>query len=888
MAPDNAVAQLNAALAGRYEIEREIGAGGMATVYLARDVRHNRKVALKLLKPELGAVLGVERFLAEIQVTANLQHPNLLPLFDSGEVNGLLFYVMPFVEGESLRARLDREKQLPVDEAVGIAAAVASALDYAHRHDVIHRDLKPDNILLHEGQPLVADFGIALAVSRAGGNRITQTGLSLGTPQYMSPEQATGDRALDGRTDIYSLGAVLYEMLVGDPPHTGSTSQAIIAKVLTERPRRVRAGRPTVPAHVDASVDRALEKLAADRFATARDFSDAITGARAFASVVHGGRGEAAAPSTWTRRTRAIAPWLVAAAAAGWALSVPSRKAATLPTIRFLVPIAPASRPTTAGGLAVSENGAQFTWTGQTPNGFQLFVHSLNDVQTRPVAGTEGGSQPCFSPDGEWIAFFAGGKLRKASTAGGSPVTIANAETGGLAGCTWGAAGEIVFGDGRAGLFRVPASGGVARRFTKPDSASGERSHWEPQFLRDGKTLVFLSWRSGPEPAHLAFATLDGKVTISTQTGLQPQQLEDGTLLFASADGTLMAAPFDAHRLAVGAPVPLAENVSVRANGYAAWAVSPGGTLVIQRSEITMRLVLVARNGGFEPLTTEMRPFRGPRVSPDGGRIAVEVNRGLGNHPDIWVLNRSSRTLSRVTTDGLSSDPLWSLDGKRVLFTSQTESSSSPLAGIYWRNADGTGETERVVSAPGVQWAEAWTPDGRTLVYEEYRPGMHTHLGVIRLGDKDPMPILPSPSSLRVPVISPDGHWVAYASDESGRLEVYVAPYPSGNGKWQVSTEGGDEPVWAHSGRELFYRDLTSVIAATVRTSPEFGVTARHALFDDPYARSTTRNYDVMPDDQHFVMLRPSEESERFEVVANWLPELRARLGKQKNGQSLP
>src|SRR5688572_20956551 len=243
----------------------------MATVYLARDIRHDRPVALKLLNPELGAVLGVERFLAEIRVTANLQHPNLLPLFDSGAADGVLYYVMPYVDGESLRARLTREKQLPIDEAVRLATAIASALDYAHRHGVIHRDLKPENVLLHEGQPLVADFGIALAVSNAGGNRITQTGLSLGTPQYMSPEQATGDRVIDARTDIYSLGAVSYEMLTGEPPHTGNTSQAVIARVLTERPRGIRATRPNVPDNVEAAVERALEKLPADRWATAKE-----------------------------------------------------------------------------------------------------------------------------------------------------------------------------------------------------------------------------------------------------------------------------------------------------------------------------------------------------------------------------------------------------------------------------------------------------------------------------------------------------------------------------------------------------------------------------------------------------------------------------------------
>ena len=257
----NEIATLAAALSDRYEITREIGAGGMATVYLARDLKHDRQVAVKVLRPELGAVLGVERFLAEIKVTANLQHPNLLPLFDSGEASGLLFYVMPYVDGESLRARLDRETQLPVDDAIQIATAVANALDYAHAHGVIHRDLKPENVLMQAGQPVIADFGIALAVSKAGGARVTQTGLSLGTPQYMSPEQATGDRSVDGRTDIYSLGAVTYEMLTGEPPHTGKSAQSIIAKLMTEEVRPLTVLRRNVPPHVDAAVRRALEKL---------------------------------------------------------------------------------------------------------------------------------------------------------------------------------------------------------------------------------------------------------------------------------------------------------------------------------------------------------------------------------------------------------------------------------------------------------------------------------------------------------------------------------------------------------------------------------------------------------------------------------------------------
>ena len=272
--------RLQAALSDRYRLESEIGAGGMATVYLAQDLRHDRRVALKVLRPELAAVIGAERFLAEIKLTANLQHPHILPLFDSGAADGYLFYVMPFVEGETLRDRLNREKQLPVADAVRIATEVASALDYAHRHGVVHRDIKPENILLHDRQAMVADFGIALAASKASGQRMTETGMSLGTPHYMSPEQAMGEREITARSDVYALGAMLYEMLTGDPPFTGSTAQAVVARVLTEAPRAMLPQRHTIPPHVEAAVRTALEKLPADRFATAAEFAEALAGRR--------------------------------------------------------------------------------------------------------------------------------------------------------------------------------------------------------------------------------------------------------------------------------------------------------------------------------------------------------------------------------------------------------------------------------------------------------------------------------------------------------------------------------------------------------------------------------------------------------------------------------
>src|SRR5688572_29736606 len=355
---------LQTALSHRYRVERQIGVGGMATVYLARDLRHDRNVALKLLKPELGAVLGVERFLSEIRVTANLQHPHLLPLFDSGEADGLLYYVMPFVEGESLRGRLDREKQLPVNEAIRITIAVAGALDYAHRHNVVHRDLKPENILLQDGQPVVSDFGIALAVTNAGGTRVTQTGLSLGTPQYMSPEQATGDRVIDARSDIYSLAAVLYEMLIGEPPHTGATIQAIIARVLTDRPRSVRATRDLVPENVDAAIQRALAKLPADRFASAKEFADALQDARYTLPVSATSHQEIARASGSVSRGKTYAPWAVAAAASIIALvSLTSKSQPSIdpPTpARFEITLPDNVVYTAnAAGMTISRDGTQ-------------------------------------------------------------------------------------------------------------------------------------------------------------------------------------------------------------------------------------------------------------------------------------------------------------------------------------------------------------------------------------------------------------------------------------------------------------------------------------------------------------------------------------------------
>src|SRR5690349_21194304 len=426
---DDVLTRLSSSLADRYRIDRELGAGGMATVFLAHDLRHGRDVAIKVLHPDLGAALGGERFLSEIRTTARLQHPHILPLLDSGEADGLLYYVMPLVTGETLRARLEREQQLPVNDAVLIAREVADALGYAHGLGVIHRDIKPENILLQGGHALVADFGIALAVQTAAGQRMTQTGLSLGTPQYMSPEQAMGERGIDARSDVYALGAVTYEMLVGEPPFTGPSVQAIVARLLTEEPRSVGIQRKAVPPAVEAAVMHALEKLPADRFVTAAEFGAALTDGtmtRQRTTVMR------SAPSRSPRRS-AFALVLVGVAGVLAGLGIgrvlsPRTTALARPELRYTMTL-----PDSAGfpdgvssDLAYSPDGSKFAYTTRAG----LMLRSVDQLEPVAVPGAARGSIPFFSPDGLWLGYSEGARLLKLSLAGGAPVLICDSCSG--------------------------------------------------------------------------------------------------------------------------------------------------------------------------------------------------------------------------------------------------------------------------------------------------------------------------------------------------------------------------------------------------------------------------------------------------------------------------
>ncbi|MGI8844043.1 MAG: protein kinase domain-containing protein [Gemmatimonadaceae bacterium] len=459
--------RVTAALADRYRIERELGQGGMAPVYLAEDLKHKRQVAIKVLKPELAAVLGAERFVQEITTTAALQHPHILPLFDSGTADGFLYYVMPFIDGETLRAKLDRETQLSVDEAVKITTEVADALHYAHEHGVIHRDIKPENILLANGRPMVADFGIALAVSAAAGGRMTETGLSLGTPHYMSPEQATAEKEISARSDIYSLASVCYEMLAGQPPHLGGSAQQIIMKIITEQPLTVAQFRKTVPENVAAAVAKALEKLPADRFESAAKFAEALANPGFRTTSLSGAGRSAGLAAPWHRDSRTVALGLVATVALSAALWLSARPTSVSGPSEYDVALPDRARFTgdTLVGFAVAPEGDFVVYESAGRGRAELWYRSLRDGTTRPIPGSEGGKNPAISPDGGKVAFVsrAAGAITIAllPVAGGAPVTPAPATSD--AQILWRDDGRLLVlgGDGTLRRWIDPAGGAM-------------------------------------------------------------------------------------------------------------------------------------------------------------------------------------------------------------------------------------------------------------------------------------------------------------------------------------------------------------------------------------------------------------------------------------------
>ncbi len=872
-------ARLSSAVSDRYLIERELGRGGMATVYLAQDRRHDRLVALKVLKPELAAVLGAERFVQEIKTTAALQHPHILPLFDSGTADGFLYYVMPYIQGETLRGKLDRETQLGIEESVRITTNVADALDYAHRHGVIHRDIKPENILLHDGRPMVADFGIALALSAAAGGRMTETGMSLGTPHYMSPEQATADKEISGRSDIYSLGSVLYEMLTGNPPHTGSSAQQIIMKIVTEEAAPVTKLRRAVPPNVAAAVARALEKLPADRFDSAQSFARALND-RAYRP--------ARATARWSVRTIVLTGAVtlacalaVVAVSAAWV----NRRAAPDPSpgrVQFVVTAKGAAEPvyTLTWPAVVSPDGRAIVYAGAAGNGtYQYYLRDAGQLDSHAIPGTIEASLPTFSPDGRWVAFQAqDGRVKKARLDGSAPIALAEYHQGN--GMAWSPRGVIVLGAGSKwlGLSRMSENGGALAPLTTPDSAHAGWHIW-PVVLADGRTIVFSVWNSmdPTQGSELAFTSLDDPVVHLTGLhALRALGASGEYLVYIAADGVVMATRFNfRNRHAVGSSVALIDSIPVCpvCNGDAAVSLSAGGALAYMRGGPRRRLVWVNRDGTETNAGPDAALILTPRISPDGSRIAAEID--AAGRKDIWVYQIATRTMTRITTDGDNSAPAWGADGRSILFLSARAGRTA----FVRQPLDASADAAPILSGiEGLEWGAALSPDERHVIRQS-STGATISLVTAAVGGDSQRTFVSGNYNAWGARFSPSGRSVAYASDESGRTEVYIRSFPGPGVRVQVSAGGGSEPVWSRDGLRLYYAAGNQMTSATLAPEPNVSVVTRDSLFSAPFFGTylTPATYDVGPDGR-LLVLKPDEAHLQLVVALNWTSDLGARV----------
>jgi serine/threonine-protein kinase len=883
--------RLATALADRYRVQRELGAGGMATVYLAHDVRHERDVAIKVLHPDLGAALGAERFLSEIRTTARLQHPHILPLLDSGEADGLLFYVMPFIAGETLRAKLDRERQLAIDEAVALGREIADALQHAHDAGIVHRDIKPDNILLQGGHAVVADFGIALAVQQAAGQRLTQTGLSLGTPQYMAPEQATGERTIDARADVYALGAVVYEMLTGEPPFAGATSQAVVARLLTVAPPPIRQVRDTVPVALEEAVMRALAKLPADRFASARTFAETMQRALGTSTVATAISASTVAPS------RLRDPLFVGLAAltaitvgwSGYAALRPARADGTRMTAAVL-PLElrnPANVPLNEIGrqVAIANDGAFVVYVGVDPadsNATLLWRRDLDKLTAVPIAGTRNAQSPRVSEDSKTVYFLTR-----------TPDGLRNVQRSIPA--EGGAARDLMFQSSEVFV-------DLAGRMLRFDSTSGRVDDVsdQPQTTSNGiaqAVRVPNIPSTSPDGLHTLVVWYDSvfvhKIGEASRHVIGPgtwaRFVDDHTILLSTPANVIMAARLNGDRTGLATkPVPVLESVARTPSQRPALDVSADGTAIYQTGGdiAASRLQWVRRDGRVDSIIgAEARAYTQVRLSPNGRDVATNIGQVVGQSA-VWVerLGENRRVPISETNNG---SVTWTSDGRTVAYPRARQGSMWGYT-VMSRSADAVG-AEDTLAGP-------WPPDRLIAEVEISASGAQIvrTMFAARL-DRDLWGRTDSRSAFfkvaadsgvqeRAARFSPDGKWVSFVSDLTKREEVYVQPFPGG-GRYQVSANGGREPTWSRDGRALYYRALDGwMMEVPVNGSiPNFGQPRR--LFDAAAYASNPFfvSYDVAPDGR-FLMWKRVAQSSRTDVVIirNWIAWVRQQIDASK------
>ena len=870
-----------------YKVTEKIGEGGMGEVYRATDTKLNRDVALKILPEQFASnSQRMGRFQREAEVLASLDHPNIGQIYGIEEAGATKALVLQLIEGPTLAERI-AQGAIPVEEALKIALQIAEGLEAAHEKGMIHRDLKPANIkITPEGQVKILDFGLAKALegetpdsslsqSPTLTNAATQAGVILGTAAYMSPEQAKG-KAVDKRADIFAFGAVLYELLTGKRAFEGETITETIAAVLKSEPAWEKLP-SDIPWRIKELLGDCLQKEAHDRLhdiANVRiQIKKALTEPATESPI---GLGRVAQPPLWKR----VIPWsmtvvaVAVAAGAVWSLTRPVSR----PITRFLItPEATAPLGSGTGkDMALSPDGSSIVYLSFSQGERRLYVRRLDENTARPLAGTEGSySQPFFSPDGESVGFFTDNQMKRVSLSGGGAISICNIALGGVS-ATWGPNDMIVFSDASFSLYRVSAAGGEPQVLASPNSEKGEIYYRHPEILPGGEAMLFTVW--GNEAFQTRVLSLEtGDQNIVVEGGRQAHYLPTGYLVYERA-GNLMAAPFDVERLEIsGNAVSVLEGV--RQQNFAAdYALSTNGTLVyVSGMEEQWSLVWVDRDGTRQSLMESEAGLEQQRLSPDGKRVvfksagAGDIMRGVG---DIWIYDVSRGTATPLTFDGFNTSPIWTLDGKHITF--------GRGVGIFDIPADGSGEASQLTTTtadtrylPG-----SWSPDG-VLAYSEGTLG-NQDIYVFTLEGKGIVaPFMVTEFDEKHPVFSPDGKWVAFTSDRSGQYEVYVKPYPGEGGIIPISIGGGNQPVWASSGKELFYRSGRKMMVVAIETQPAFKAETPRLLFEDSYQGvwfGLTSGYDVTPDGKRFVMVQSnalSDSQTQINVVLNWVEELK-------------
>ncbi len=856
---------------GPYEIVSRLGAGGMGEVWSARDTRLDRSVAVKILPAELAHDaqfrLRLER---EAKIISQLSHPNICTLFDVGEN----FLVMELLEGETLADRVARGP-MPLSDVLRYGLQVAEALGKAHRMGIVHRDLKPANVMITKAGAKLLDFGLAKSaveiVNVDGATQqkaLTQEGTILGTFQYMAPEQLEGQEA-DARTDIFGLGALLYEMATGRRPFEGKTKTSLIAQIVSVDPKPLREFAPLTPPAFEHVVARCLRKDPDQRWQSAHDVAGELQWIAEAGSQVG-----VMAPVTWRRKSGERVAWSVAAivAVALLALSITAwrgRSNVEAPAVmRFSAPNTITARPTgTYGVIAISPDGRQIVYAASVGTTKMLFRRAVDQFDATPIPGTDGGGQPFFSPDGKWVGFFSRHRLMKVALSGGQPIEIAHAAQS--RGAEWLEDDTIVFCPFfYGGIERVSASGGTPVVVSKVNRAAGELSHRWPHGLPGGKIILYSvglgsSWDNAKVVAH-RLDTGERKVILNGAS--DARYVPTGHLVYVRGT-SLYAVPFDAEALEVrGEAVEVTQGVANHSAGGAEFAFSRNGMLVYFSPGVGGdeggRLALVNRRG--EPLAGSLPDFAltTPRFSPDGASI-VGV-RGW----DVWTFDLIRGTSTRIAHGPRSAWPMWSQDGSRVFYSSER---AGPWQ-AYSRPADAGDQEQRVSKTPDAVNPISMTPDGREILLRVERKDTGTDIGLMTL-DGNVRSLLSSDADERPGAFSPDGRWVAYESDESGRNEVYVLPRDRTSGRRQISNEGGTEPRWALPD-ELVYMNGTKLMSVAMKTEPVFSAGTPQLIFERHLAA-----FDIARDGRILIVESPdtSKSSGRLNVVVNWFEEVRKR-----------